>query len=78
MERLQVINRATSQVDQEIAFADDDLCNAGTVMTQIYQNVETYRDGDADIVSVNFADSRMGYAVDYLVDPVTGLLSPLR
>lgn len=78
MERLQLINRATSQVDQEIAFEDDDLCRAGTVMTQIYQNVEAYRDGDADIVSVNFADGRMGYAVDYLVDPVTGLLSPVR
>ncbi len=75
MERLLVINRATSQVDQEIAFEDDDLCAAGTVMTQIYRNVETYGDTDAEMVSVNFADGRWGYTVDYLVDPVTGLLS---
>lgn len=76
MERLQVIDKRTSQVAQEISFDDDDLCGAGTVMTQIYRNVETYDDGATELVSVNFADGRWGYAVDYLVDPLTGLLSP--
>ena len=78
MERLQVINRTTSQVDQEIVFDDDELCSAGTVMTQIYRNVETYGEAGAETVSVNFSDGRAGYAVDYLVDPVTGLLSPAQ
>lgn len=77
MEELQVINKQTSQVDQEISFDEDDLCGAGAVMTQIYQNVEIYSDGATELVSVNFADGRWGYAMDYLVDPATGLLSPV-
>lgn len=76
MESLRLINKQTSQVEQEISFDDDDQCGAGTVMTQIYQGVETYDDGKALVVSVNFADGRWGYEVDYQVDPATGLLSP--
>ncbi|HTO27911.1 MAG TPA: hypothetical protein VL017_04915 [Devosia sp.] len=76
MESLRLINKQTSQVDQEISFDDNDLCAAGTVMTQIYRNVETYDDSTGRAVLVSFADGRWGYEVDYRVDPVTGLLSP--
>ena len=73
---LQVINRSTGAIDQELALSEDS-CNAGMVMTPIYLNVETFEGDDGPLVSVNYLDNQGGYAEDYAVDAETGLLTKL-
>ncbi|MBL0371661.1 hypothetical protein JJB09_06445 [Rhizobium sp. KVB221] len=70
MERMQIINKSSTKIDQQIDFDSND-CNAGMLMTPIYLNVEKQANGDGDIVFVNFRDNRAGYTMDYVFDSAT-------
>lgn len=65
MTRLQVIDKKKKKVVQEIRFEGDD-CNAGTLMTPIYMNVQKQTERGLDIISVNFGGSGAGYTMDYV------------
>ena len=67
MEKVEIVNKSTGHIDQEIAFAND-VCNAGMVMTPIYMNIQKWVDAGVDIMSVNFLDNRGGYSEDYAYD----------
>ncbi len=54
MAKMQVVKKSSGKVVQEIAF-DDDLCNAGMLMTAIYENVQKWVERRKDVISVNFA-----------------------
>jgi len=70
MTTLRVIDRITGRVNQEIRFKNE-ACDAGMVMTSIYQNVETFVEDGADIVVVNFKDGGMGYSRSFKFDAIT-------
>lgn len=65
MTRLQVIDKKKKNVVQEIRFGGDD-CNAGTLMTPIYMNVQKQTERGLEIISVNFGGSGAGYTTDYV------------
>lgn len=67
MQKVEIINKGNGKVDQDIAFGDDN-CNAGMLMTPIYMNVEKWIDAGAEIISINFRDSRAGYSENYVYD----------
>ncbi|RWF46538.1 MAG: hypothetical protein EOS46_17090 [Mesorhizobium sp.] len=71
MEKMLVIKKSSRKVVQEIAFADDDACSAGMLMTTIYMNVEKWVERGKDIISVNFRGGGAGTAVDYVFNSRT-------
>ncbi len=70
MRKMRIINKGSKKVEQEFNFDEDD-CNAGMLMTPIYENVEKQTENGADIV-INFRDGRAGYATDYIFNRATG------
>jgi hypothetical protein len=74
MEKLQIVNKGSRKVDQEIAFDKND-CNAGMLMTPIYLNVEKQPQNGVDVVSVDFRDNRAGYSTDYIFNRAAGRYS---
>lgn len=70
MTKMQVIKKRSGKVAQEIAFGDD--CTAGTLMTPIYMNVETWVDKGKDVISVHFNSGGAGSEVDYVLNRTTG------
>ncbi|RWC38777.1 MAG: hypothetical protein EOS55_30285 [Mesorhizobium sp.] len=71
MAKMQVIKKSSRKVVQVIAF-DDDGCNAGMLMTSIYQNVQKWVERRKDIISVNFRGGGVGYTMDYVFNRATG------
>ena len=67
MEKMQIINKSSKKVDQEIVFDKND-CNAGMLMTPIYLNVQKLSQRGSDVMSVNFRNGGAGYATDYIFD----------
>ncbi|QPC93653.1 hypothetical protein [Mesorhizobium sp. INR15] len=70
MEKMQVIHKRSGRVAQEIRFKDED-CNAGMLMTPIYENVQKFTEKSSDTISVNFRDGRAGYSMDYVFNKKT-------
>lgn len=70
MAKMQVIKKSSRKVVQEIAF-DDDGCNAGMLMTSIYENVQKWVEGGKDIISVNFRGGGAGYTMEYVFNRPT-------
>lgn len=70
MEKMQIINKGSKKVDQEIDFDKND-CNAGMLMTPIYLNVQKFSKKGSDVISVNFRNGGAGYATDYIFDSKT-------
>lgn len=77
MEKVEIVNKSSGNIDQEIAFAND-VCNAGMVMTPIYMNVQTRADAGFDIMSVNFLDNRGGFSEDYGYDKKSNNFSKIE
>ena len=71
MRKMRIINKGSKKVEQEFNFDEDD-CNAGMLMTPIYENVEKQTENGADIL-INFRDGRAGYATDYIFNRATGM-----
>ena len=67
MAKMQIINKTSKKVDQEITFDKGD-CNAGMLMTPIYLNVQKFSKKGSDVISVNFRNGGAGYATDYIFD----------
>lgn len=65
MTKMQVINKKRKKAVQTIKFGGD-LCNAGMLMTAIYENVQKSVERGKDIISVSFYDGRAGYEEDYV------------
>jgi hypothetical protein len=70
MTKMQVINKKRKKVVQTIKFGGE-LCNAGMLMTPIYENVQKWVERRKDIISVNFYDGRAGYDEEYVFDGKT-------
>ncbi|TPN38844.1 hypothetical protein FKO01_05915 [Mesorhizobium sp. B2-3-3] len=71
MAKMQVIKKSSGRVVQEIAF-DDDGCNAGMLMTPIYDNVQKWVEHGKDVISVNFRGGGAGDTEDYVFNRATG------
>lgn len=70
MVKMQVIKKSSRKVVQEIVF-DDDGCDAGMLMTSIYDNVQRWAERDKDVISVNFRGGGVGYTMDYVFNRAT-------
>ncbi|TPN60373.1 hypothetical protein FJ981_02245 [Mesorhizobium sp. B1-1-4] len=65
MTKMQVIEKTSGKVVQQIPF-DDDGCDAGMLMTPIYMNVQKWVERRKDIISVNFRGGGNGHTMDYI------------
>ena len=75
MQTLQIIDKNSNKVDQQIDFDNND-CNAGMLMTPIYMNVE--RQADGDMILVNIRDGQAGDSMDYSFNPATRRYDPAK
>lgn len=70
MQKLQVINKSSKDVAQEIVLADNN-CGAGMLMTPIYMNVEKDQTKGVEGIGVNFRDGGAGYTINYVFNRKT-------